>query len=605
MWARITRHFVTPLHMASIAGNPLGIGLVIQDPSALITAARWVYVVIAVLWIGSTLRIRRAGWLVGGGIVACLWVWAVTNAPLERLYALGVGRDRLHNVGMCTVVAAGAPVLETWQVGQSHLGPGGRPHNVLWVFLVAALSGFDPERVYLVYALLPAAVMLTLALSLWLGLRPGAGRRSGLDAWQRAAIVCGALLMCSTPEEFGSRYGVPWAMLYLLKPNHALGLVLLPWLLRSVALTRGWLGRFRSALILQAMAWAFVQHAALATLGLLLFGSSRLLAKPSDKSGALDAIAPVGLNLVAALPLVPWISSAVRLLLATEPVSLATPWTHVFEPTVRAGIVFWLGAWGAVVAWGCTGRIGRLLAAQLGAGLVVWGGYLLLSPLGAAQQPDETYYWLRVLTGCLAGLGTWDLGGRIGEQLVWRADAPRRAVVLALLALPWSVPYWWDPVRMDRYFEGSRQPLDPIVAGAASYLRRETPSGSVLAGDPWFARDAAAFGARRSLTSMGLPPPEDLARRQEIRQTLLRSSDGDEVRRAAAIYGVTHLTVTRWVLDTYHITLRELEERRHLREVFNERGPGGRLLAIFEIEAPTGELELSQNQLGWRSPSIQ
>ena len=67
----------------------------------------------------------------------------------ESIVAIGVGAlgpssDRVNNVALCQVVAAGHSPLHTPQVGQMHFEP-------FWAVVSAAVSGFDPGRLLRVY----------------------------------------------------------------------------------------------------------------------------------------------------------------------------------------------------------------------------------------------------------------------------------------------------------------------------------------------------------------------------------------------------------------------------------------------------------------------
>jgi hypothetical protein len=155
-----------------------------------------------------------------------------------------------------------------------------------------------------------------------------------------------------------------------------------------------------------------------------------------------------------------------------------------------------------------------------------------------------------------------------------------------LLALPWTLPYWWDPMRMDRYFEGSLPPLEEPLRRAGAFLRERTGPHDVLAGDPHFARWAAALAGRRSLMSAAIPPANDHAQRLEVLRTLVVSRDAESVRTAAAVYGITHLVVTPLVLSSYGTTLEDLDDRPLLYKVCHTERREDGILAIYRIIDP-------------------
>ena len=114
------------------------------DVDAFLTTARNLFPLLALAWLAAMLRIRRAGWLLAGVVLANAYVWFETNWPLQRLYALGPSSDRLNNLAMVQAVAAGGPLLRTAQVGHLQFEP-------FWALLTATLSGFDPARLLRMY----------------------------------------------------------------------------------------------------------------------------------------------------------------------------------------------------------------------------------------------------------------------------------------------------------------------------------------------------------------------------------------------------------------------------------------------------------------------
>src|ERR1700704_2475322 len=196
-------------------------------------------------------RRRRPALLLTGVMLANAYVWVETNWPLQRLYALGPSSDRVNNLALCQVVAAGHSPLHTPQVGQMHFEP-------FWAVVTAVVSGWNPERLLAIYPFFALVTACGFALSLFFALRPLTVDRSAAPApptagappdepawsgWERALIALFATLLSSTALDYAGPYRVPWAMTFLLKPNHALGLVLFPWVLRSFVGIRWWRDR--------------------------------------------------------------------------------------------------------------------------------------------------------------------------------------------------------------------------------------------------------------------------------------------------------------------------------------------------------------------------
>jgi hypothetical protein len=374
-------------------------------------------------------------------------------------------------------------------------------------------------------------------------------------------------------------------MTFLLKPNHALGLALFPIVLWAFARARGWPGRLLAAALLHLLAWAFVLHLVYVAAGLIAFALASWLGQREDRRrDVLDVAVGLGANVLVAAPVV--LSLVMERLRRESDVHSVLPASssHLLEATLRAGPVFLLGIWGAAVAYRRGDRVGRLFSSQVAGALLVWLAYAALSALDVVEQPDEINYWVRFLLGAAAGAGAWDLVTRAPR--LWprlSSDPPRLAAVAVLIALPWTLPYWWDPMRMDRYFKRSTEPLEEDLRAAGEFLRRSTPPRAVLAGDEQFARWAAALAGRRSLLSTGAIMPRDFDRRREAARTLFLSTDGNAVRAAAAPYGVTHLVSSLGIVYRHGVTVADLDTRPHLRRVFLSGDPVREHLAIYEI----------------------
>jgi hypothetical protein len=193
--------------------NLLGIEVAALDVPAFVTAARHLFVAGALAWLAlathetpALRRWPRPWWLVAGVIAANAWLWAVTNYPLQRLYGLGPSPDRVNNLGLVQVVAAGNSPLRTVQVGQL-------PFEPFWGLLVAALSGWSPDRVLRLYPFLPLVMVSAFALALYVGLRPvdRAAAPEAWSSWERALVAGFATLLCAVPLDFIAPYRVAWA----------------------------------------------------------------------------------------------------------------------------------------------------------------------------------------------------------------------------------------------------------------------------------------------------------------------------------------------------------------------------------------------------------
>lgn len=178
--------------------NLFGADVTALDTETFLDAARRLFPILALGWLALVVRWQRAGVLLLGVLAANGYVWLETNSPLQRLYAFGYSSDRMNNVALCQVVAAGHSPLHTPQVGQLHFEP-------FWAVLTALLSGWDTERLLRIYPFLSLAMACEFALSLFFALRPlppaGSGdtaaHEGAWSAWARALIALFATLLSS------------------------------------------------------------------------------------------------------------------------------------------------------------------------------------------------------------------------------------------------------------------------------------------------------------------------------------------------------------------------------------------------------------------------
>lgn len=561
--------------------NAFGVDVRGLDVAVFVERARLAAALGLGFWALLLVRWRRPGVLVAGAAAANAYVWLVTCWPLQRLYGLGPSADRLTNVGWCTVVAASGAPLQTTQVGQLHFEP-------VWGLLVAALAGFDADRVLALYPFLSLAVAVLLPIAIFAGLRP-VEPGDAWSPWERAAAAAAASLLWSAPFDFVGTYRTAWSLSFLLKPNHALGLLLFPVFLYAFVRIRGFGGRVAAGLLLHLLAWAFVLHMAYVAVGLAAYAVLELLGRRADaRARMLDVAVVFGVNLLIVSPYLVMLLVGYPFLTPLPHNRIAETSPHLLEATVRLGLVFPLGVWGAVVAWRRGDRLGRVFSAQVAGAYLVWLAYLVLSAMQQARERDEVHHWLRLLVAMAAGVGAWDLAGRAAAWWRARGAAPAsRAVALLVLAAPWSLPYWWDPGRMDPYFRGSLTPVDATLAEPAEFIRRHAAPRDVVASDPDYSRWIAALGARRVLRDAHTHRGADHADREAVLETLLRGTDAAAVRAAAARYRVRYLVATPALLDQHPgVTLESLAAREHWEPLLYTQEGEERPVVVFRLTAP-------------------
>jgi hypothetical protein len=565
--------------------NLFGVDVRALDVEAFLAAARHAFPLLALAWLVLVVRRRQPGLLLLGILLANAYVWLETNWPLQRLYALGPSSDRVNNLALCQVVAAGHSPLHTPQVGQMHFEP-------FWAMVTAVLSGWNPDRLLAMYSFFALATACGFAASLFFALRPLAspGEPSSDDpawsGWERALIALFATLLSSTALDYAGPYRVPWAMTFLLKPNHALGLVLFPWVVRSFVGIRGWRDRIVAGLLLHVLGWAFVIHMGEVCVGLVTFALLATRLRPEEaRRGWLDVAAVIGINLLVVSPYLFMLFNGFRVFGTSPRLEIPPASPHLLEAVTRMAGLAALAGWGMVVAWR-RDRMGRVLTAQALGALLVWLAYYPLSLLQQAKERDDTYYWLRFQLAACAAIGLWDLARHVLPRLwPWALPPARRAALLAALAIPLALPYWWDPARMDLYFAGSLEELPAMLTEAAAVLRAEGAASVTLAGDPTAARWMVALAGVRVTLARDLAGPRDHSARTAFNEALVRGEPEDLVSMGSR-WGVTHLVVTREFLAVYGVTLDDLERRPYLRRVHVAEGSGGEYIGLFAVMRP-------------------
>lgn len=558
--------------------NVLGLDATGLDTRGFLLGMRALFPLVAVAWLLLVLRSRRASHLLLGVLLANAWLWTAVNLPQQRPYGLGSSNDRLNNIAFCQVVANEGRPLQTFQVGQLHFEP-------FWGALVAVLVGPHPERLLALYPYFALCLAPVFALALWFGLkRPDEGEDG---PWERALVAGFATLLSTAPLEFLGTYRGPWAMMFLLKPNHALGLVLLPLLLAAFARMRGSVQRVLVGLLLQLVGWAFVIHMAFAVAGLAVFALESWLSRRPERGGELkDVLVTVGVNVLIVSPYLLMLVAGYPFMqrLARNVIQPGSP--HVMEGLFYAGWLAPLTFWGFRVLLRRGDRLSRLWAAQWLAAVAIWIACLGLSAVNLARELDEVYQWLRFSGAVLAGVGAWDLCRRAAEA--WRAGAVApalRAVALSAALIPLALPSFWDPMRMDPFFPAGLEPLPRTLLAPAEWLRAHSRPGDVVAGDHDFAPWVAALVGRRVLVSDRLHMAPNYHERLVLERDLLLGSNLPGAHAQARRYGIRFLTVTRPLLNQHGTRIEALEARADLRLGYEAPGPvkGFEPLAIFEL----------------------
>jgi hypothetical protein len=338
-------------------------------------------------------------------------------------------------------------------------------------------------------------------------------------------------------------------------------------------------------LLLHLLGWAFVIHMGAFCIGLVTFAvmAARWRRDEARRDG-LDVAVVIGVNVLVVSPYLFMLFTGYGVFQHGPRLEIPPASPHLLEATARTAALFALAVWGVIVAWR-RDRMGRVWAGQaVGAGLL-WMSYYALHFLQQAKERDDTYYWLRVNLAVCAAIGAWNLAARLVPRL-WpaKADAVWRAAILTALAIPFTLPYWWDPSRMDLYFSGSLPPLAEVVTSPAAYLRAHDAPRLVLAGDPTAVRWMAALTGARVLIARDFHAAPDHPAREQFNAELARGGPGDPAADGKR-WGITHVVITPEFLSTYGVSLGDLEARPYLTRVHFAGSPTGEYVAVYALGA--------------------
>ncbi len=566
--------------------NLFGFNLDGMDVGWFLAMARLVFTALALLGAALVARgadDRRTGRIVLGiGAVGHSLAWFATMFPLPNVYGANGSMDRENHLGWANVVALGFSPLHTFQVKHLHFEP-------LWPLLTALASGFNVDRVEFVFQWAPLFIGLALLFSVrfaWIrGLDESEQTRT-----EAAFAALGALLLIAAPGDSSGPFRNPWALTFLLKPNHALGLVLVPLAALALARAHTWKTRLFAGFVLQLVGWAFVIHMGLFVAGLVVFVGLSWATKRSDRMKDLvDVGTAVGANLLIVSPYLAMLVVAYPFLEGHDALRLSPFSERPIEGPLRLGALFLLSAFGAWDTYRKESRLGRILASQwLGAHLV-WQLFPFLGLLGQAREQDEAFYWCRFWTGLFAGVGLLRAALLVLARLRKNRDSNAArlggaaAAMSLILLLPSLLPAWWDPGAMDQYFVAARKPLPDWIAEPTRFLRGHTPPDAVFAGDRNYARWIAAYGARRVLIASSLNFPNDHPRRMEIETALLRDGPRALIAEGRDRYSIQFVLATSDPMyQAPEITLDQLATRPYLERVYDRQFAAARVM-IFKV----------------------
>lgn len=475
-------------------------------------------------------------------------------APLQRPYALTVSTDRTLGVAMARGVMNGLSPFGHVQIEFSNLEP-------LWTFLVGSLARLSPEHVNTIY---DCTALVTLTLTA-LGF-------AAIGGWRGAFIAGGALGWSSLSLTGSSRLLDFWSANFLFKPNHSLAFGLLGLLIPAWAASRRGV---RVGLLLGVLFWVFILDWAYVLPGLAIAA----LVSPNRKAALKRAITAIAISLVLGLPYLfhllrdysPTKASGTQIWTDALGGALSSPfwWTIDLLPV-------WLAfAFSATYAWRERSEKPMLLGV-LAAVPVVTLAYIVTLSLGIGAEPDEGYYFVRLLLGGASGDALWRLSTLAGRNAA-TSERVRGALFGLLLAV--SFPSLNDPTTDERYYTASLQPLDAGLQEACDWINTHVPKDAVLVAKGNIAVEVPGLTGRRVLLLGRRRPPSDMTERMRAERDIIESMDGQEVLRAAERWDVTWLVLDQETTDDF-----DPEPTRGLgRRPWFEPGLANRTLRVIRI----------------------
>jgi len=512
------------------------------------------FALLFVAWALGLLRAQRRAWLLGGCIGLASFAWLALDLPLQRPYGVDDGLPGLFELAQPMVAASRASSGESWMVGQEN-------PRALWSFLLALASGFDPTRLLALYPWIPLVSLVFLVLALDWGLASIAGgdrrepsavaqprsRRSDRDGGgaparqeepgiARALAVFFVLFLSSDQLSVHHAAGPLWPRVFWLEPRVAFALGVLAAHLRLLGSTKRAVDVLLAGASLAVVFWLDPRLGGCALGGglvwLVFWGGSGPKWKPA-----------LSLALGAALGLGWWSQAGLMpAKISQEMGSWGFVARQVLSLSRHGGLVFLLGVLGVVRMSRSQDRSERLMAGLVASATLLWSAACFSSRAAAIVDLRLMDTYLRVLLAAAAGFEAHRLLLALQSKIDAAPEARRVSLAVFVgLALPWSFPYWWHPVRYDSIYAKSLTPISRQVQALGDWIRAEIPRDAVFVAGQSYAAWIPALTGRQVLLVEGWPPPRDVASRRRAESWFIESQDPQRIRSAASDWRLTHL----------------------------------------------------------------
>ena len=494
---------------------------------------KYLFSLLLIVFAMVSFRWPRRPWILLGTFVLASVAFVGFDRPLGRPYGVVEQGRGLEDLGHVMVTATRGVTGDGRLVGEAN------PHP-LWGLILAAMSGFDGERLWRLYRFVPWLSLLCLGCGV--AFFSGAlderellprGTLSGLATFFVLFLSSHRLSFLESESTFWSesfwstpQLGIALAGLCLCLRWLA-GNSLTAWIAAALSFAFvGWMDpRLALLLAVGALPWLVVakrwrQVLVLAS-GLVLFFPFRAAPPPVDLPAAFGS----------------WYDAVSR----------------VLSVTVDLGLVFVL----AVVGVRLLLRSGRPRETLLGTctlvALALWALASCVPAMAQTLGPRTLNAWVRMLLSVTAAYGLYrglvhvgSLYPEIPEEWGFvprslRQHSTPRLMLSAffLLSLPWCFPYWWMPVRMDPTYVASVAPLSRNVLAMSDAIREKTEPDAVFVAGASYAPWIPAIAGRRVLLAGGEPP--DLVEREASERAFVFSRDAEAIASAAAEWDLTHL----------------------------------------------------------------
>jgi hypothetical protein len=363
--------------------------------------------------------------------------------------------------------------------------------------------------------------------------------------------------------------------MFLLKPNHALGLALMPLFASLLTSSKSRRGLVLASGVLGALGWTFIVHWALSCCGLAFY--TAIVAVKRRKEAKLELLRCGAIFLVSLVLVAPYLYYLVR---SFPVVSFPTGvypddpqrsvWgdspsrTHslLFMATLDLGPTFFLALWGLWTSWKRGGRFDLLWLGFTAGAYAAFSASAVLLSIGQARQSDEIYFFLVVVIAIEAAIGLENLIDRLGHTVVtvssrkYRWTRPRLTAAVALLWLPLTVPWWSNPLRMDPHFRLALDPLPERLTSLGTWIRAHSDGKDVFFAGREIAIWIPALTGRRVLRT-GMPWQGTDALREESR--LLFPGSPEEGTETLRRLGVDYVVLDPSLRAEHHLEAAQLD----------------------------------------------